>query len=60
MNEALKKKGKYQQRYMQRHRMLCVCLDKEKDADIVKWLDKQPVISDSAKKALRAYMYGAE
>lgn len=29
MNEALKKNEKYQKQNMKRHRMLCVCLDRE-------------------------------
>ena len=54
MNDALKKNEKYYKRYMKRHKMLCVCLDKERDKDIVSWLEKQENISDSVKKALRA------
>ena len=60
MNEALKKADKYQKRYMQKHRMLCVCLDKEKDEDIIEWINKQASISDAARRALRFYINGRE
>lgn len=55
MNEALKKNEKYQKRYMKRHRMICVCLDREKDKDIVDWIEAQQSISEGVKKALRAW-----
>lgn len=58
MNEALKKNEKYQRRYMKRHRMLCVCLDKKKDKDIVDWMNAQENISESVKKALRIQIKG--
>ena len=54
MNDSLKKNEKYYKRYMKRHRMLCVCLDKEKDKDIVSWIEKQENISASVKQALRS------
>ena len=53
MNERLKKSPKYQKKYMQKHRMLCVCLDKDKDRDIIEWLDQQESISDSVRGLLR-------
>lgn len=58
MNEALKKNEKYQKRYMKRHRMLCVCLDRKKDKDIVDWIDAQHNISESTKEALRVWIAG--
>lgn len=58
MNEALKKNEKYQKRYMKRHRMLCVCLDRKKDKDIVDWIEAQENISESTKKALRVWIKG--
>lgn len=58
MNEALKKNEKYQRRYMKHHRMLCVCLDKKKDKDIVDWMNAQENISESVKKALRVWIKG--
>lgn len=36
--------------------MICVCLDREKDKDIVDWIEKQEVISVSIKEALRAWI----
>lgn len=58
MNEALKKNEKNQKRNMKRHRMLCVCLDREKDKDIVDWIEAQQNISESTKKALRVWING--
>ena len=60
MNEALKKADKYQKRYMQKHRMLCVCLDKEKDEDIIEWMNEQASISDAVRRALRDHINGRE
>lgn len=56
MNNKLKKNESYKTRYMRRHRMICVCLDREKDKDIVDWIEKQEVISVSIKEALRAWI----
>lgn len=56
MNEALKKKPKYQKRYMEKHKMLCVLLDKEKDADIIAWLARQQVASDTVRRVLRLHI----
>lgn len=58
MNNKLKKNPKtaakvYQQRYMQNHKMLCVCLHKEQDEDIIEWMKEQPSISESVKRILR-------
>ena len=60
MNEALKKADKYQKRYMQKHRMLCVCLDKEKDEDIIEWMNEQASISDAVRRVLRFHINGRE
>ena len=60
MNEALKKKETYQKRYMQKKRMLCVCLDKTEDEDIIEWLNEQPVISNAVKRVLRYHINGRE
>ena len=44
MNDALKKNEKYYKRYMKRHKMLCVCLDREKENDnVVFSLDKEAI-----------------
>lgn len=60
MNEALKKTDKYQKRYMQKHRMLCVCLDKERDEDIIEWMNEQPCITASVKRILRWEINGRD
>lgn len=56
MNEALKKRPKYQKRYMQKHKMLCVLLDNEKDKDIINWLKMQENASKSVREALRSWI----
>ena len=56
MNEALKKRPKYQKRYMQKHKMLCVLLDNEKDKDISNWLKMQENASKSVREALRSWI----
>lgn len=56
MNEALKKRPKYQKRYMQKHKMLCVLLDNEKDKDIINWLKMQVNASKSVREALRSWI----
>lgn len=56
MNEALKKRPKYQKRYMQKHKMLCVLLDNEKDKDIIDWLKTQENASKSVREALRSWI----
>lgn len=58
MNDNLKKKPKvnYQKKYMQKKRMLCVCLDKKEDEDIIDWMNQQVCITDSVKNAIRSYM----
>lgn len=55
MNEALKKTPKidYSARYMERHQTLCVTLDKESDADIIRWLGAQQNRSVAVRQALR-------
>ena len=60
MNETLKKNDKYQKKFMQKHRMLCVCLDKTKDEDIIEWLNEQTSISDSVRKVLRFHINGRD
>lgn len=43
MNDKLKKKKyndkRYKAQYMKTHKMLSLFLDKEKDVDIIKWLE---------------------
>lgn len=56
MNEALKKRPKYQKRYMQKHKMLCVLLDNERDKDIINWIKTQENASKSVREALRSWI----
>ena len=62
MNEALKKttKSDQQKKYMARKKMLCVCLDKEEDEDIIEWMSEQPCITNSVKRVLRYHINGRE
>jgi hypothetical protein len=53
MNTDLKKQAKYQAKYMERHKMLTVNLDKKEDAEIIAWLDKQANRSEAVRKALK-------
>ena len=57
MNEELKRQT-YQKKYMKKKKMLCVCLDKKNDEDIIDWMNQQVSITDSVKRALRAYFNG--
>lgn len=47
MNDKLKKKKyndkRYKAQYMKTHKMLSLFLDKEKDADIIKWLESKNI-----------------
>ena len=54
MNETLKKPDKYRKRYMQKHKMLTLLLDNEKDEDIISWLGKQENRSEAVRMAIRS------
>ena len=56
MNEALKKDEKYIKKYMQKHQMLTVLLNKGTDEDIIKFLWNQDNRSEVVRKAIREYM----
>ena len=56
MNEALKKDEKYIEKYMQKHQMLTVLLNKGNDEDIIKFLWNQDNRSEVVRKAIREYM----
>ena len=56
MNEALKKDVKYIKKYMQKHQMLTVLLNKGNDEDIIKFLWNQDNRSEVVRKAIREYM----
>ena len=47
------KKKQYQQKYMEGHKMLCVLLHKDKDKDIMEWLERQENQSEAVREALR-------
>jgi metal-responsive CopG/Arc/MetJ family transcriptional regulator len=56
MNEALKKNEKYIKKYMSKHQMLTVLLNKGNDEDIIKFLWNQDNRSEVVRKAIREYM----
>lgn len=56
MNEALRKNEKYITKYMQKHQMLTVLLNKENDEDIIKFLWNQDNRSEVVRKAIREYI----
>jgi hypothetical protein len=53
MNNALKKDEKYRNKYMKTHKMLTLLLDKERDADIIRWLESQDNRSKAVRTAIR-------
>lgn len=56
MNEALKKDMKYIEKYMQKNLMLTLLLNKERDADIIRFLDNQDNKSVVVRQAIREYI----
>lgn len=56
MNEALKKDVKYITKYMQKNVMLTLLLNKEKDEDIIKFLENQDNKSKVVRRAIREYI----
>lgn len=59
MNPELKKEEKHsnrQAKYMERHVTLCVTLDKEKDADIIGWLDMQDNRSQAVRSVIKDFI----
>lgn len=56
MRRNMAKQKEYQKKYMGRHKMLCVSLDKEKDKDIIEWLERHENQSRAVRKALRTVM----
>lgn len=53
MKRNISKQKEYQKKYMNRHRMLSVVLDEEKDKDIISWLGKQENRSEAVRGAIR-------
>lgn len=60
MNESLKKPEKYSKRYMQKHKMLTVLLDNEKDKDILDWLARQDNRSEAIRSVLKQFILETE
>ena len=56
MNEALKKDLKYIEKYMQKHQMLTLLLNKDRDKDIIKFLSDQDNKSAIVRRAIREYI----
>lgn len=56
MNEAIKKDLKYIEKYMQKNVMLTLLLNKDRDADIIRFLDNQDNKSVVVRQAIREYI----
>lgn len=56
MNEALKKDLKYIEKYMQKNLMLTLLLNKDRDEDIIKFLENQDNKSAIVRRAIREYI----
>ena len=56
MNEALKKDLKYIEKYMQKNLMLTLLLNKDRDEDIIKFLENQDNKSKVVRRAIREYI----
>ena len=56
MNEALKKDLKYIEKYMQKNLMLTLLLKKDRDEDIINFLEKQDNKSAIVRRAIREYI----
>ena len=56
MNETLKKDMKYIEKYMQKNLMLTLLLNKERDEDIIKFLENQDNKSKVVRRAIREYI----
>lgn len=57
MNNNLKKNPKKsainQKKYMEKHKMICVNLDRESDKDLLNWLYSKENRSEAIRKALK-------
>lgn len=53
MEKEINKKSASQARYMEKKKMIAFILDKEKDADIIGWLEKQENQSEAIREALK-------
>lgn len=53
MSRNVNKQKVYQKKYMDRHKMLCVLLNKDKDKDLIEWLENQENQSEAVREALR-------
>lgn len=56
MNEALKKDLKYVEKYMKKNLMLTLLLNKDRDEDIITFLENQDNKSKVVRRAIREYI----
>ncbi len=55
-NEKIKRRRASSKTYMGRHKTMCVTLSKERDNDILSWLDKQENRSEAVREALKDHI----
>ena len=55
-NEKIKRRRASSKTYMVRHKTMCVTLSREKDNDILSWLDKQENRSEAVREALKDHI----
>lgn len=53
MEKETNKKAETQARYMEKKKMIAFILDKEKDAEIIGWLERQENQSEAIREALK-------
>ena len=53
-SERILQHREHEKEYMKRHKTMCVTLSKEKDSDILAWLETKENKSDAVRQALRA------
>lgn len=53
MAKISEKQKEYQKRYMNKHKMLTVLLNRDNDKDIIEWLETQENQSEAVREALR-------
>ena len=53
MAKISEKQKEYQKRYMNKHKMLTVLLNRDNDKDIIDWLETQENQSEAVREALR-------
>jgi len=53
MEKETSRKSEYQARYMTKRKMITFILDREKDAELIGWLEKQENQSEAIREALK-------